>query len=47
MAKRVLIAGVLGGIAMFLWSSIAHMVLPLGMTGIQEIPNEQDSTHRV
>ncbi|MBZ5571107.1 MAG: hypothetical protein LAO09_04415 [Acidobacteriia bacterium] len=41
MAKRVLLAGVLGGIAMFLWSSVAHMVLPLGMTGVQEIPNEQ------
>jgi hypothetical protein len=41
MAKRVLLAGILGGIAMFAWSSIAHMVLPLGMTGIREIPNEQ------
>lgn len=25
---------------MFLWSSVAHMVLPLGATGIREIPNE-------
>ncbi len=40
MAKRILLAGILGGIAMFAWSSIAHMVLPLGMTGIGEIPNE-------
>jgi len=41
MNKRVILAGVLGGLAMFLWSSIAHMVLPLGRAGISEIPNEQ------
>ena len=41
MTKRVLLAGLLGGIAMFAWSSVAHMVLPLGNTGIKEIPNEQ------
>ncbi len=40
MAKRILLAGILGGIAMFAWSFIAHMVLPLGMTGVSEIPNE-------
>ena len=26
---------------MFIWTSIAHMVLPLGEAGIREIPNEQ------
>jgi hypothetical protein len=40
MTKRVLLAGVLGGIAMFIWTSIAHMALPLGEPGIREIPNE-------
>jgi hypothetical protein len=39
--KRVLLAGVLGGIAMFVWSSIAHVALPLGRTGIKDLPNEQ------
>jgi hypothetical protein len=39
--KRILLAGLLGGIAMFLWSSVAHLVLPLGQAGIGEIPNEQ------
>jgi len=39
--KRVLLAGLLGGIAMFVWSSIAHIALPLGRTGIKDIPNEQ------
>lgn len=37
---RILLAGVLGGIAMFIWTSIAHMALPLGDAGINEIPNE-------
>lgn len=41
MWKRIVRAGVLGGIAMFLWTSLAHMVLPLGQAGIREIPNEQ------
>jgi hypothetical protein len=40
MAKRILLAGVLGGIAMFFWSSLAHIVFPLGETGVGEIPNE-------
>jgi len=40
MGKRILLAGVLGGIAMFIWGSIAHMALPLGYTGLREIPNE-------
>ena len=37
---RILLAGVLGGIMMFVWTSIAHMALPLGEAGIAEIPNE-------
>jgi hypothetical protein len=38
---RKLLAGILGGLAFFAWSSLAHVVLPLGQTGIREIPNEQ------
>jgi hypothetical protein len=41
MTTRIILAGVLGGIAMFIWTSIAHMVLPLGEAGIKELPNEQ------
>ena len=37
---RILLAGISGGIAMFVWTSIAHMALPLGEAGIGEIPNE-------
>ena len=33
MSKRYWIAGVLGGIAMFLWSGLAHDVLPLAPPG--------------
>jgi hypothetical protein len=38
--KRIFLAGLLGGIAMFAWTSVAHLLLPLGQTGVQEIPNE-------
>jgi hypothetical protein len=38
---KIVLAGVLGGIVMFIWTSIAHMFLPLGEAGISEIPNEQ------
>ncbi|MGH6870018.1 MAG: hypothetical protein ACREHE_00800 [Rhizomicrobium sp.] len=37
---RILIAGLLGAVAMFLWTFIAHMVTPLGSIGISQIPNE-------
>src|SRR5437899_6051793 len=37
---KILLVGVLGGIVMFIWTSIAHMFLPLGEAGIREIPNE-------
>lgn len=40
MNMKILLAGILGGIAMFIWTSIAHLVLPLGEAGISEIPNE-------
>ena len=37
---KILFAGILGGIAMFIWTSIAHLMLPLGEAGVREIPNE-------
>ena len=40
MTKRIILAGVLGGIAMFIWSFIGHDLLPLGKAGVREIPNE-------
>jgi len=40
MAKRIILAGILGGIAMFAWQSISHLVLPLGEVGVRRIHNE-------
>jgi hypothetical protein len=40
MSIRIFFTGILGGIVMFIWTSIAHMALPLGEAGINEIPNE-------
>lgn len=38
--KRILIAGVLAGIAMFVWEMVAHMVLPFGEMGLSSLPND-------
>ena len=40
MDKRVILAGLAGGVAMFVWTSVAHMVLPLGEVGVQQIAND-------
>jgi len=40
MGNRVLLATVLGGIALFIWGSVSHLALGLGSTGIRELPNE-------
>ena len=37
---RKLLAGILGGVAFFAWSSIAHVMTGLGSTGVREIPDE-------
>ena len=36
---RVLMAGILGGIAMYVWASVAHLT-PLGAVGVKALPNE-------
>lgn len=41
MAKRILLAGVLGGFALFVWGGLAHTVLGLGQVGIQYLPQQQ------
>jgi hypothetical protein len=40
MVRKILIAGVLGGLMLFVWESVAHMVLPLGTAGIKALANE-------
>ena len=44
MSKRLILAGVLGGLAMFLWASIAHLVLPLGEAGVRTVGAEDQLT---
>lgn len=41
---RILIAGILGGVAMYVWSSVAHIATPLGQMGISTMPNEAPVT---
>ena len=38
--KRILLAGILGGLTLFVWMFVAHEVLGLGEVGVKEIPNE-------
>jgi hypothetical protein len=38
---RILLAGLLAGLAVFAWESIAHLALPLGDAGIKPLSNEQ------
>jgi hypothetical protein len=40
MTTRAFLAAILGGIAMFIWSFIAHDLLPLGETGLREFKDE-------
>lgn len=37
---RILLAGLLGGLAIFLWEGLAHMALPLGEAGFRVLPDE-------
>lgn len=37
---RILLAGLLGGLAMYVWTALAHMATPLGQAGFSTIPNE-------
>jgi len=41
MGKRVIIGGLVGGIALFAWGSLWHLALPFASAGIRDIPNEQ------
>jgi hypothetical protein len=41
MTKRILLAGVLGGFALFVWGGLAHTVLGMGEVGIQYLPQQQ------
>ena len=40
MGKRILLAGLLGGVALFFWGFLSHVVLRLGDVGIQSLPQD-------
>jgi len=44
MNTRILLAGILGGVVMFIWNFVAHDLLPLGEMGVRLIPNEDAVT---
>jgi hypothetical protein len=37
---RVIVAGLAGGVAIFLWGFVAHMLLPLGQAGMEALPDQ-------
>ena len=39
---RILLAGLAGGVAMFMWGFVSHMLLPLGEAGISSLPYQAD-----
>jgi|SRR5947209_566072 len=44
MNTRALLAGIVGGVIMFIWNFVAHDFLPLGEMGVGVIPNEDAVT---
>jgi hypothetical protein len=40
MMSKIAIGGILAGLVMFLWSFVAHMMLPIGTMGITTTPGE-------
>jgi hypothetical protein len=40
MTRKIILGGVLAGVLMFVWSSLAHTVLPIGAMGISTTANE-------
>ena len=37
---RILLAGLVGGVVMFIWATIAHVATPLASEGLKQLPNE-------
>jgi hypothetical protein len=41
MGARILVAGIIGGIVLFAWGAVSHMLLPLGEMGVKSLPGEE------
>ncbi len=44
MSTRIILAGIVGGIIMFIWGSVSHELLPIGEMGVKVLPNEDAVT---
>ncbi|HZR78545.1 MAG TPA: hypothetical protein VFA58_05015 [Chthoniobacterales bacterium] len=44
MNTRILLAGIVGGVVMFIWNFVAHELLPLGEMGVSVMQNEDAVT---
>src|SRR6185295_9013897 len=38
---RIILAAIVGSIIVFVWSAVAHMVLPIGEMGVKSLPSEE------
>src|ERR1051326_1855927 len=47
MSTRVLLAGIFGGVLMFIWNFVAHELLPLGEMGVRVMQNEDAVTSAI
>lgn len=43
--KNILLGGVLAGVVLFFWGVVAHMLLPIGQMGMQELPHSTSVTY--
>jgi len=41
MRKRIALGGIAGGLALYGWSVVTHLLLPLGEIGLRTVPNEE------
>jgi hypothetical protein len=41
MGKRVVLGGLAGGLALYGWSVVSHLLLPLGEVGLRFVPDEE------
>jgi hypothetical protein len=39
--KKIVLAALAGGLVLFVWGAVSHMVLPLGEMGLSNLPNEE------
>ena len=47
MKLKIFLAGLAGGVALFLWGFLSHMVLPLGEAGIKTLPHQDVMLHTI